>query len=108
MIKHTYFNPSKMWEEFSILKLGRVGMGRVLHIGPSWHGPSFKWAELAWAEMVLGRAVLHPPPTRVCFTNLGIKARETARISNRYNEVPHLSNTFIEGGKNVSICFLLS
>ena len=60
MIKHTYFNPSKMWEEFSILKLGRVGMGRVLHLGPSWHGPSFKWAELAWAEMVLGRAVLHP------------------------------------------------
>ena len=40
--------------------------------------------------------------------NLGIKARKTARIKNRYNEVPHLSNTFIEGGKNVSICFLLS
>ena len=35
-------------------------MGRVLHIGPSWHGPSFMWAELAWAELVLGRVVLHP------------------------------------------------
>ena len=44
---------------FIKLKLGRVGMGRVLHLGPSWHGPSFKWAEL-----VLGRVVLHP--------NLGI------------------------------------
>ena len=44
------------------LKLGRVGMGRVLHLGPSWHGPSFMWAELAWAELVLGRVVLHPFP----------------------------------------------
>ena len=35
-------------------------MGRVLHLGPSWHGPSFMWAELAWAELVLGRVVLHP------------------------------------------------
>ena len=35
-------------------------MGRVLHLGPSWHGPSFKWAEVAWAELVLGRVVLHP------------------------------------------------
>ena len=42
-----------MWDE--LLKLGRVGMGRVLHLGPSWHGPSFMWAEL-----VLGRVVLHP------------------------------------------------
>ena len=45
---------------FIKLKLGRVGMGRVLHLGPSWHGPSFMWAELAWAELVLGRVVLHP------------------------------------------------
>ena len=45
------------------LKLGRVAMGRVLHLGPSWHGPSFKWAELAWAELVLGRVVLHPCTT---------------------------------------------
>ena len=36
-------------------KLGRVGMGRVLHLGPSWHGPSFMGADL-----VLGRVVLHP------------------------------------------------
>ena len=35
-------------------------MGRVLHLGSSWHGPSFMWAELAWVELVLGRAVLHP------------------------------------------------
>ena len=35
-------------------------MGRVLHLGPSWHGTSFIWAELAWAELVLGRDVLHP------------------------------------------------
>ena len=35
-------------------------MGRVLHLGPSWHGPSFMWADLAWAELVLGRVVLHP------------------------------------------------
>ena len=42
MIKHTYFNPSKMWDELSIYKTS---------IGPSWHGPSFaSWAELAWAE----------------------------------------------------------
>ena len=27
-------------------------MGRVLHLGPSWHGLSFMWAELAWAELV--------------------------------------------------------
>ena len=37
------------------LKFGRVSMGRVLHLGPS-----FMWAELAWAELVLGRVVLHP------------------------------------------------
>ena len=51
-----------MWDELSFikLKLGRVGMGRVLHLGPGWHGPIFKWAELAWAELVLGRVVLHP------------------------------------------------
>ena len=31
-------------------------MGRVLHLGPSWHGPSFaSWAELAWAEFYVGR-----------------------------------------------------
>ena len=62
MIKHTYFIPTKMWDELSFikLKLGRVGMGRVLHLGPSWHGPIFMWAELAWAELVLGRVVLHP------------------------------------------------
>ena len=62
MIKHTYFNPSKMWDELSFIKhkLGRVGMGRVLHLGPSWHGPIFMWAELEWAELVLGRVVLHP------------------------------------------------
>ena len=36
---------------FIKFKLGRVGMGRVLHLGPSWHGPSFMWAELAWAEL---------------------------------------------------------
>ena len=62
MIKHTNFNPTKMWDELSFtkLKLGRVGMGRVLHLGPSWHGPIFMWAELAWAELVLGRVVLHP------------------------------------------------
>ena len=56
-------NPSKMWDELSFikLKLGRVGMGRVLHLGPSWHGPIFMWAELAWVELVLGRVVLHPP-----------------------------------------------
>ena len=49
-----------MWDELSFikLKLGRVGMGRVLHLGPSWHGPIFMWAELAWAELVLGRVVL--------------------------------------------------
>ena len=35
-------------------------MGRVLHLGPSWHGPSFMWAELVGAELVLGRVVLHP------------------------------------------------
>ena len=45
---------------FIKLKLDRVGMGRVLHLGPSWHGPSFMWAELAWAELVLGRVGLHP------------------------------------------------
>ena len=48
---------------FIKLKLGRVGMGRVLHLGPSWHGPSLRWAELAWAELVLGRVVLHPHET---------------------------------------------
>ena len=35
-------------------------MGRVLHLGPNWHGPSFMWAELEGAELVLGRVVLHP------------------------------------------------
>ena len=45
---------------FIKLKLGQVCMGRVLHLGPSWHGPSFMWAELAWGEFVLSRDVLHP------------------------------------------------
>ena len=45
---------------FIKVELGRVGMGRLLHLGPSWHGPSLKWAELSWAELVLGRVVLHP------------------------------------------------
>ena len=51
-----------MWDELSFikLKLGRVGIDRVLHLEPSWHGPIFMWAELAWAELVLGRVVLHP------------------------------------------------
>ena len=41
-------------------------MGRVLHLGPSWHGTSFIWAELAWAELVLGRVVLHPQKHILC------------------------------------------
>ena len=45
---------------FIKLKMGRVGMGRVLDLGPSWYGPSLMWAELAWAEWVLGRVDLHP------------------------------------------------
>ena len=49
-------------------------MGRVLHLGPSWHGPTFMWAELAWAELVLGRVVLHPfqrgPKVLVCSKGL--------------------------------------
>ena len=36
---------------FIKLKFGRVGMGKVLRLRPSWHGPSFKWAKLAWAEL---------------------------------------------------------
>ena len=42
-----------IWAELSyevgpscLIKLGRVGMGRVL-CGPSWHGPSWFWAELS-------------------------------------------------------------
>ena len=42
---------------FIKLKFGRVGMGKVLHLGPSWHGPSFKWAELAWAGIWVVSAV---------------------------------------------------
>ena len=38
-------------------------MGRVSHLGPSWHGPSFIWAELVGAELVLVRVVLHPTHT---------------------------------------------
>ena len=34
-------------------------MGRVLHLGRSWHGPNFMWAELAGAKLALGRVVLH-------------------------------------------------
>ena len=44
MIKHTYFKPSKIWDELCLfikLKLGRVGMGQVL-CGPSWF-----WAEMS-------------------------------------------------------------
>ena len=54
--------PLKCWTGCLFIKLilGRVGMGRVLNLGPSWHGPCFRWAELAWAELVLGRVVLHP------------------------------------------------
>ena len=52
MIKHTYFNPSKMWDEFSI-----YNAIYKTKIGPSWHGPSFSsWAELAWAEFYVGQA----------------------------------------------------
>ena len=40
---------------FKKLKLDQVGIGRVLHLGPS-----FMWAELAWAKLILGRVVLHP------------------------------------------------
>ena len=48
MIKRTYFNPSKMWDELSFIEL--------LNIGPSWYGPSFaSWAELAWADFYVGR-----------------------------------------------------
>ena len=50
--------------QFIKLKLGRVGKGRVMHLGPS-----FKWAELAWAELVLGRAVLHPVVQRLLSVN---------------------------------------
>ena len=68
--------------------------------------------DINYLNLLVGKVFHTPftqiPPTQACFTNLGIKARKTARIRNRYNEVPHLSNTFIEGGKNVSICFLLS
>ena len=56
------------------LKLGRVGMGRVLHLRPSWHGPSFMWAELARAELVLGRVVLHPNGP-VTLNRLGLSLR---------------------------------
>ena len=54
MIKHTYFNPSKMWDELSFikLKLGQVGMGRALDLEPSWHGPIFMWAELARSKLL--------------------------------------------------------
>ena len=41
------------------LKLGRVGMGQVLHLWPSWHGPS-----IMWTKLVLGRVVLHPSELR--------------------------------------------
>ena len=65
MIKHTYFNPSKMWDELSFIKLilGRVGMGRVLHLGPSWHGPilcgpSWHGPSWFWAELSCTRPVI--------------------------------------------------
>ena len=78
MIKHTYFNPTKMWDELSFikLKLGRVGMGRVLHLGPSWHGPIFMWAELAWAELVLGRVVLHPLAVPLMATDMRMREND--------------------------------
>ena len=62
MIKHNTSIPLKRGTSclFIKLKLGRVGMSRVLHHGPSWHGPSIMWAELAWVELVLGRVILHP------------------------------------------------
>ena len=68
--------------------------------------------DINYLNLLVGKVFHTPftqiPPTLVGFTNLGVKARKTARIRNRCNEVPHLSDTFIEGGKNVSICFLLS
>ena len=60
MIKHTYFNPSQMWDELSNYKsiigpscLGpsleswaKLALDRFLR-GPSCHGPSWFWAELS-------------------------------------------------------------
>ena len=49
-MKGTYFNLKCGTSCLFIkLKLGRVGMGRVLHLVPS----------CMWAELVLGRVVLH-------------------------------------------------
>ena len=45
------------------LKLGRVGMGRVLHLGPSWHGPSFMWAELVGGRVGFGPSCPAPCAT---------------------------------------------
>ena len=52
-------------------------MGRVLHLGPSWHGPSFMWAELVGAELVLVRVVLHP--RKSVFRDLRLTDSFTAR-----------------------------
>ena len=55
------FGPScPAWDELSFikLKLGRVGMGRVLHLGPSWHGPSWFWAELSCTRSKLPHVYL--------------------------------------------------
>ena len=47
MIKYTYFNTSKTWDELSSYKT---------KIGPSCLGPSFEsWAELAWDDFYVGR-----------------------------------------------------
>ena len=80
MIKHTYFNPSKMLDEFLsffLLILARSNYDHYARecnfgilkkktttiyktsIGPSWHGPSFaSWAELAWADFHVGRVCM--------------------------------------------------
>ena len=53
--------------------------------------------DINYLNLLVGKVFHTPftqiPPTLVCFTNLDVKARKTARIRNRCNEVPHLSNT---------------
>ena len=82
MIKHTYFNPTKMWDELSFIKLK---LGRVLHLGPSWHGPIFMWAELAWAELVLGQLSCTQPinsmPNRLIFVGPDLGQNCLQRLS---------------------------
>ena len=59
-------------------------MGRVVHLGPSWHGPSFMWAELVGAELVLVRVVLHPGRIPVdCHIFLGERCEPTYAEKNR-------------------------